>query len=258
MSGMPHAQAPQAEKPTSTVIVAVLLGIIIGSAVTFAAITGCGYTLEKKETAAQGVVAAPGGAAPGGPAADTPAGGGNPMGMGAAPMGMGGGPMGMMGGGFGGGGGGPTAKQSLATLVGKLELLTRDNLRIELDADQAAKIVAKLAEFENAEKMTMEEAQKELDELESLLTASQKDAVGAVGLPFGGRGGRGGPGRGGPGGGGPGGGGPGAGGPGGAGRGGMGMGMGRGGPQDPDENPFRQETNQKRLQDILARLKPAA
>ena len=154
---------------------------------------------------------------------------------------MGGGMMGMMGG--GGFGGGPNGKRSLTTLVGKLELLTRGNVRIELDADQAAKISAKLAELDATEKMTADEAQKQFEELEAMLTPEQKETIEAVGLPGGGRGGRGG--RGGPGGG------PGA--PGG----GMGMMMGRGGPPaDNDENPFRQEANDKRLQDLLARVKP--
>ena len=35
----------------------------------------------------------------------------------------------------------------------------------------------------------------------------------------------------------------------------MGMGMGMGG-GNPDENPFTQEANQKRLHDLLARLSP--
>ena len=35
----------------------------------------------------------------------------------------------------------------------------------------------------------------------------------------------------------------------------MGMGMGGG---NPDENPFSQEVNQKRLRDLLTRLAPSA
>lgn len=171
-------------------------------------------------------------------------------------MGMGG--MGMGGGGFGGGGG----KRALTSLVGKLELLSRANLKlhVELDAEQAKKIAMLLAEFEQAEKMTADEAQGHVEALEGLLTPEQKETLNLIGLPFGG-GGRGGPGggRGGgaagrPGGGGaPGGGAP----PGGGGAppmmGMMGMGGG-----NPDENPFTQEANQKRLRDLLGRLAPAS
>lgn len=147
-----------------------------------------------------------------------------------------------MGGGGGGGGGG---KRALTQLVGKLELLSRPDLKlhVELDAEQTKAIAAKLVEFEKAEKMSGDDAQKDLEEIEGLLTAEQKDALAAVGLPFGGGGGRGGRGGGGGGMGG---------GMGGGGMGGM-MGMGGG---NPDENPFTQETNKKRLSDLLTRIAP--
>ena len=193
----------------------------------------------------------------GGPAAGGPgggAGGGSGMG-GMGGMGGGGGGMGGGGGGMGGGGG----KRNLTSLVGKLELLSRAdlNLHVELDAEQAKKVAAKLEEINKAEKMTAEEAQAHLEALETLLTAEQKTTLGLVSLPFGrpggggGGGGLGAAGR-------PGGAGappplPGA--PGGApplgGAGGMGGGS-------PDENPFTQEANQKRLKDLLSRLAPAS
>ena len=242
MSDHPRPESVEPAKPTSTVIAAALLGGVIGSAVTFGAIFGSGYTLEKQEPSVAAAKDADGQAAP--PAGGMPQ-GGPPAGMMGGGM-MGGGMMGGMGrGGFGGGG--PQGKGRLTQLVGKLELLTRSNVHIELDADQSQKIAAKLAELDKAENMTDDEAQKEFDELEGMLTSGQKEAVDAVGLPGGrgGRGGRGGGGRGGPGGGGP---------------GGM---MGRGGPPgagqgggSEDENPFQQEANQKRLHDMLARLKP--
>jgi hypothetical protein len=152
-----------------------------------------------------------------------------------------------MGGGFGGGGG----KRNLTSLVGKLELLSRPslNLHLELDAEQAKKIALKLEELEKAEQMTGDEAQTHLEVLEDLLTAEQKETLGLIGLPFG-RPGGGTAGR-------PGGGGQPAGGGAGAGRPPAGgppiMGM-MGGP--PDENPFTQEVNQKRLHDLLGRLSP--
>jgi hypothetical protein len=169
----------------------------------------------------------------------------------------------MGGGGFGGGGGG---KRALTSLVGKLELLSRPglNLHVELSPEQSQAIATKLAEFDSAEKMSGDEAQEAADALEGLLTSEQKAVVDAIGLPFGGGGGRGGGGSRGaagrPGGGPPGGagtpaGGHAGGGPPGGGPPGM---MGGGGGGNPDENPFTQEANQKRLRDLLARLNPAS
>jgi hypothetical protein len=155
-------------------------------------------------------------------------------------MGMGGGMMGgMMGGGGGGGGGG--VKRGLTSLVGKLELLSRPELKlnVELAADQQEKIAAKLDQLAKAEKMTTEEAEEHMADLEGLLTEEQKTTLGLVGLPPPARGG---------GGGGP----PGAGGPPG---GGAPPVMGGGAP--PDENPFTQEVNEKRLKDLLGRLSGA-
>jgi hypothetical protein len=164
----------------------------------------------------------------------------------------------MMGmGGMGGGGGGAAAagKRNLTSLVGKLELLSRANLKlhVELDPDQVKNIAEQLAALDAAETMTAEEAQSHLESLEALLTPEQKETISLIGLPGGGPGGqRGGGGPPGPGGAGPGGpGGP----PGGPPMMGMMMGMG-GGP--PDANPFAQETNQKRLRDLLTRLQPSS
>jgi hypothetical protein len=190
-----------------------------------------------------------------------------PMAGGSSMMGMGGMGGGMMGGGGGmmGGGGGGGVKRGLTSLVGKLELLSRPDLKlnVELADDQKEKIAAKLDQLAKAEKMTAEDAEAHVADLESLLTDEQKATLGLVGLPP--------PARGGAGGGGP----PGAGGapraggppgaaapPGGAGPSGItgppGMGgmMGGGGPP-PDENPFTQEVNEKRIKDLLGRLSGA-
>jgi hypothetical protein len=153
----------------------------------------------------------------------------------------------------GGGGAGANGKRALTTLIGKLELLSRPTLtlHVELDAEQAKAVAAKLEEFDKSETMTADEAQASVDSLEALLTQEQKDALAAIGLP-GGRGGRGGGGGGG--------GAPGAGGPpagGGGGGGGM-MGMGGGAPSNPNENPFTQEANHKRLHDLLVRIAPSS
>ena len=89
---------------------------------------------------------------------------------------MGGGMMGtgMGGGGFGGGGGGARGKRNLSSLVGKLELLTRGSLHVELSPEQTAKMAEMLVDLEQAEKMTAEDAQAQLEALEAILTPQQK------------------------------------------------------------------------------------
>ena len=157
---------------------------------------------------------------------------------------MGGGGGGMMG--MGGGGGGARGKRNLTSLVAKLELLTGGSLHVELDSDQATKIAAALKQLDQAEGLNDEAALAQLQSLEAMLTPEQKAVVDSIGLPFGGR---------------PGGGMPSAAAPSGSATGGtsvappMMMGMGSGVPPDPNENPFHQEVNQKRLRDLLARLK---
>jgi hypothetical protein len=223
-------------------IISGILGLAIGAATTVLGMYGYGYRLPES-----------GGSEPAVPAAGAalPA---MPAGGGLAGPGGGGPPAGMGMGGMGGGGGG--GKRNLTALVGKLELLSRPslNLHLELAAEQVKKIAARLEELEKAETMTGDEAQSHLDALEELLTLEQKETLGLIGLPGGRGGGGGGPGAAGrPGGGGP----PGAGGPpAGGGPPMMGM-MGMGG-APPDENPFTQESNQKRLRDLLSRLAPPA
>lgn len=239
-------------------IVTGVLGLALGAGGAILAMRGMGYE-KPTPPAPPALTDAASGMAPADP---NPMGRGGAGGGGGAPgggmMGGMGAMMGMMGGGMGGGGG--AQKRDLTSLVGKLELLTRGPLQVELDTDQQAKIAAVLAKFESAEKMTNDEAEVHLKALQASLTDAQKSVLESFSLPFGG--GRGGGGRGGRGGaGGPPGGPPGAGQegppPGGraaammAGMGGMG---GRGG-ADPDENPFSQEANKKRLQDLLLRLK---
>jgi hypothetical protein len=237
-----HSHSPSGPGSGGTgivVLASAFLGILIGGAGTFAAVYGIGYRLPEPvvQPEAGAVGANPGG----GPPMGSRGGMGGPPGGGMGMGGMGGGGMGM-----GGMGGGPRGKRNLTQLVGKLELLTRGKLDVALTPEQTVKMSAILAEMNQAEKMTADEAQTHLDTLEGLLTAEQKEIVESIGLPFGGRGG--GPGGGRPGGGGM--------GPPGGGMGGPGGMMGGGGPDD--ENPFKQEANQKRLQDFLSRIKPAA
>jgi len=230
-----------------------ILGLAVGAGGMYLGMNFIGPENPKSTVAAKTTGGRPGPGQPGG----GPAMGGG--GMGGAGMGGGMGGGGMGGGGMGGGGGG---KRNLTSLVGKLELLSRADvkLHVELDAEQAKKVAAKLAELDKAEKMTAEEAQAHLDSLEALLKPEQKSTLDLIGLPFG-RGGAGG----------------GRGGLGAAGRPGAGtqpppmagappggtvppMAMGAGGPGggSPDDNPFAQEANQKRLRDLLGRLSPEA
>lgn len=162
----------------------------------------------------------PGSGPPGPP---TPGPGMGMGGMGGPGMGMGG--MGMGGPGMGGG---PSGKRDLTAFVGKVELLSRPNIKLALDAEQQAKLAAELQALEKTETMTDEDAQQRLEALQALLTTEQQDALDAVALP---RRGGGGGGGGGP--------------------------MG-GAAESPDENPFAQEANQKRLHDLLSRVQPAA
>ncbi len=174
----------------------------------------------------------------GGPAPGMGGGGMGGGGMGGGGMGgggMGGGGMGggMMGGG-GGGGAAARAKRDLTSLVGKLDLLSQ-GVRVEVSPEQATELCEKLALLETAEKMTSDEAQANLESLEASLTDDQKAALASIELPRPPRS---------------------AGGGGPMGGGGPSRGMsGAGGGQPDDENPFRQETNQLRLTELLTRLK---
>lgn len=151
-----------------------------------------------------------------------------------------------MGGGGGGTGGGSRGKRNLTAIVGKLDLLSK-GIPFQLDGEQSAKLASQLADLDQPDTMTQEEAQERVDGIEAILTDAQKDTLAQIDVPRGGAGG------------GQGGGGPGAqmagGAPGGMGGGGGMAGGGRGGPDD--SNPFQQETNQTRLHSLLDRLKGA-
>jgi hypothetical protein len=224
-------------RPMPVWLAATILGALLGGGVTFQVMRAVGYELSDPNKS------------------NSPMAGGPNMMPG---MGGGGGMMGMMGGGMMGGGG-AREKRSLTALVGKLELLSA-GLQFELNPEQAQTIAAKLIELEQAEKMTNDEAKAHLDAIEELLTEEQKATLAAIELPRGGSsggrgmgggmmGGAGGPPTGAaamsPGGGGP---------PPGM----MGGGMVGGGGPPPDENPFEQEANQKRLRDLLDRLRPSS
>ena len=205
------------QKPLPTWITSGVLGMALGGLATFMVLYFYGH--HSLETPTSGP---PPGATPGGP-------------------GMGGGMM-------GGGGGGSRGKRNLTALVGKLDLAGK-GISVQLDSEQSAKLAAQLAELEQPEKMSQEEAQERCDALEDILTDEQKATLALFELPRAGRGGGGGGMMGGgrPGGM--------AGGP----PGGMpGMGGPPGGDQPDDSNPFQDEGNRDRLRSLLERLQPAA
>jgi hypothetical protein len=222
-----------------------LVGAFVGGGAALATMHGVGYHWAEPTRTG-------GGGSGYGPASGGGMGGAAP-GMG-APGGMGGGMMGggMMGGMMGGGGGAaPRSRRDLTTLVGKLDLLTR-GVAIELTDEQASQIAEAISDLGSEDEMTEDQAKERLDGLKEILTAENRSALDSIELPRRG-GGRGA-------------GGPGGGGPGGGMMGMMGAGMGGGGPmatgsagqgQASNENPFKQEENAKRLENLLARLRPA-
>ena len=233
----------QRQRTGKTVIVWLssgLVGILLGSVGTVAIVCLAGYEVnvtprlsDVPEADFEPVPADPGYEGEGG---------GMP-GMGSGMPGMGGGMPGM--GGMGGGRQ-PSPKRELTTLVRKLELLTGD-VGISLSDKQAADLCTALADIEEAETMSDEDAQTTHDKLLALLEEEQNARLEAVSLPRRRGGGRGGPGGGGPGG--PGGGGPG--GPGGGGPGGPG-----GGEEAEDANPFQEEPNAEALTRLRERFGP--
>ena len=159
-----------------------IVGILLGSAGSYALVSAAGYVVIPVSKMA--------------PAADAV---GNSTAAAPAAPAIGGGGMGGM-----GMGGGPNPKRDLTSLVRKLNLLT-DDIAIKLSPDQTTALLKGLSGVDAAEKFSDDDAKKMYDELFAVLGDDQKAKLDAVGLP-GGRGGGGGGGRG-PGGGGPGGGG---------------------------------------------------
>jgi hypothetical protein len=96
--------------------------------------------------------------------------------------------MGMMGrgGGMGGGGfgrgRGPNSKNDLASLVGKLDLLTRKPLAVTLTEDQKQKVREQLKGLEEPKELTEGEAKKRLDALVEILK-DQRETLKNAGWP---------------------------------------------------------------------------
>lgn len=153
-------------------------------------------------------------------------------GKGGPMAGMGGGKGGgMKGGGKGGGGkggfGGPSPKVQLAQLVGKLDVLTRTPLSVQLTPDQKTQMKEVLAGLDAKDELTDEEAKAKLDALLKVVEG-QKETLIEAGYRWPSAGGGGGGFGGGP---------PGAGGP----------------PQQPP-NPFKEGERAKQLKSLEARV----
>jgi hypothetical protein len=132
--------------------------------------------------------------------------------------------------------GSASEQRILTALVGKLDLLS-NGVHIELEPEQVKKLASTLAQLDQAEKMTSDEAQGHIDAIQKLLNEEQKASLAAIDLPSGGpsdnrgMGGTGPP------------------------LGTMGSGM-----MNPpsDDNPFQQEINLTRLQSFLDRLRQSS
>lgn len=76
-------------------------------------------------------------------------------------------------------------RRQLASLVGKLDLCSREDLRlaIKFNAGQAKELATLLPQLEAAETMTEEEAQSYLEILQALLTGEQSNILDMIELP---------------------------------------------------------------------------
>ena len=138
-----------------------------------------------------------------------------------------GGPGGPMGGAPPGGGGGrpPTAKSQLASLVTKLDQLTRKPLTVSLNEEQRKKLREQLRGLDASEDLAEEDAKKRLDAILEIVQGD-RESLEAVGYRW--------PGQ----------------------RGGGGGGGG-GGPQRERPNPFMDEQNGKHLKSLDKQLASA-
>lgn len=175
----------QTHRTGRTVIVwlaASVLGILLGSAGSYALVRLTGHEVVKASLMAI-PVGAMDMAAESGPAAETP--GGGPGGGEAGPRGMGG---------FGGPRE-PNPRRDLTTLVQKLALLTGD-VSITLSDQQAKTLCDCLADLEKGETMSSDDAKAKHAEILAILDQKQQANIDAIGLPRRSPGGPGGPGGG--------------------------------------------------------------
>ncbi len=103
-------------------------------------------------------------------------------GMEGAPMGPTGMGMGMGMGGMGGFAGGSRAARELTTLVWKLDMLTK-GLSIELSKEQAAKLAEQLAALDKDEQITGKQASDALQAVQAVLTDEQKAVLDSIARP---------------------------------------------------------------------------
>jgi hypothetical protein len=149
-------------------------------------------------------------------------------GVGPIAMRMGMGPPGAGGRGRGGrGGGGPSAKAQLASLVDRLDVLTRKPLAVQLEGDKKKQVLEQLRGLGEKDELSDDEAKAKLEALLKVL-GPDRDTLEAVGYRW-----------------------PGAGAAGGGGR-----GRGRGAPEPP--NPFKEGNNRDHLKALQQRLEGGA
>ncbi len=198
-----------------------VIGILLGSIGSFAAVHLGKYHIVEQVALPETVTTNSGGNSGGG--GGMPGMGGGMPGMGGGMPGMGGGMPGMGGGMPGmGGGRGPAPKRELTALVRKVELLTSD-IALQISEEQAATVIKNLAELESLEELSDDDATAKHEELLAIFDDSQKAKFEAIGLPR----------------------------P----AGGGGMGMGGGAAPDPNANPFKEEANVKALTSLRSRLR---
>jgi hypothetical protein len=206
-------------------------GLVAGIALGVLLLASFGYHWDQPKPSTEGPVQSPlggdGGGRPGFVGAGGPGGpGGGRGGFGGGPGGGRGGRGGFGGpggrGGFGGPGGGggfggpPNMKRQLASLVVKLEFVTRKPITIELSDEDKEKVAAQLKGLRELDELSDDEARKRLGVLLEIIK-KDKETLEAIGYSWPGSG-------------------------------------GGGGPPDDTPNPFREDNHAKALESLEGRL----
>lgn len=155
--------ATEAKVPTVISVAVICLALGAGAAV--ATMNLMGYHLDTPAAAEPAAATPTPPMGMGGPPGGGPPGGGPPGGMGMAPPGA----PGKAGAPKGGMGRGPNPKLQLASLVGKLDLVTGNAPTVRLTDEQRKKVQEQLRGLDAAEDLSADEAQKRLDTLLEIL-----------------------------------------------------------------------------------------
>lgn len=116
------------------------------------------------------------------------------------------------------GGGGPNPKAQLASLIGKLDVLTRQSLKVTLTAEQKTKVRDLIQKLDEQKELSDDEAEAKVKDLKQLLNEDQRKTLEAAGYRWPGEGG------------------------------------GRGGPPTTPQNPFTEGENKEHLKSLRAQL----